>query len=472
MAGARIQKGLSQGMKAVLRLTGQQHEDLKRHLFPGDGREAVALVRCGRLAGSDPYVLCAHEILRVPHEVCRVREPDLVYWPPQTGHALYERAAERSMAILKVHSHPAGYDKFSIQDDRSDKELFQALHGWTDDGLPHASAVMLPSGRMFGRLVDRSCRFHVIERIAIAGDEILFFDADPAVVKDETQLRTSQAFGDRTTTLLKKLKIGIVGCSGTGSWVIEQLARLGVGHLVLVDPDIVERKNLNRVVNTQLADTEGVRQKVLALAEALGRHGTGTVVTPIGGMLFDKVTARALASCDVVFGCMDKFEGRDRLNRIASFYLVPYFDLGVRLDADGEGGISNVSGTVNYMLPDGSSLLSRGCYSPKTLREEVLRRTNPDQYRQEADDGYIKNAKVDSPAVISVNGFCASMAVNELLARIHPYRDGKLAEERRQQFDLKNSFWMQLDDTSPCPVLSKHAGRGDMEPFLNCTGHA
>ena len=63
-------------------------------------------------------------------------------------------------------------------------------------------------------------------------------------------LRTRQAFGDGTTDLLRSLSVGVAGCSGTGSWVIELLGRLGIGRLVLVDPDTIECKNMNRIVNS------------------------------------------------------------------------------------------------------------------------------------------------------------------------------------------------------------------------------
>ncbi|WP_206170915.1 HesA/MoeB/ThiF family protein [Phragmitibacter flavus] len=410
----------------------------------------------------------AHEVFLVPHSDCRVREPDCVYWPPAVGHELYDRAAAKSMGILKIHSHPAGFDRFSHLDDQSDKELFQSLHSWTDDGLPHASAVMLPDGKMFGRFVGPSGEFHLIDRISVIGDHIRLFDREQNRAIDDAQLRTAQAFGDQTTLLLKRLRVAVVGCSGTGSWVIEQLVRLGVGQLVIVDPDVVERKNLNRIVNSNLSQAERKASKVAALAAALRAHGTGTEITPLEGLLFDEGIAKAVAGCDVVFGCMDKFEGRDRLNRLAVFYLLAYIDLGVRLDADGKGGIDNVCGAVHYLLPDGSSLLSRGCYSSETLRVEALLRTDPAQYKAELDEGYIKGAKVDSPAVISVNGFCASMAVNELLARLHPYRENRLEDERFHSFDLRNCDWTQREEGAACKLLAKKAGRGDMTPFLDC----
>ncbi len=454
-------------MARAIRMTGVQYELLRRHLFPGDGNEAVALVLCGRLHQDDGHILCAYEIHPIPHESCRERTPDRVTWNPEHGRSIFEKAALRSMAVLKIHSHPGGYDMFSEFDDKSDSDLFSSLHAWTDDGLPHASAVMLPTGRIFARFVNRNGSFQEVDKILIVGDEIRLFRAENAEIVDEAQLRTSQTFGDKTTQLLKYLRVGVVGCSGTGSWTIEQLSRLGVGQLLLVDPDVVEEKNLNRIVNSSESDARNKKAKVESLRDAISTHGTKNEIEVLQASLLEEAAAKRLAGCDVLFGCMDSVEGRDRLNRLAVFYTLPYFDLGVRLDADGVGGISNVSGVVHYLIPDGSSLLSRGAYSSEALRIEALRRTDPEQYRRELDDGYIKGAKVDSPAVISVNGFCATMAVNELLARIHPYRSGKLAEERRQQFDLKNCFWHQLEDGPQCSVLAKFAGRGDMQPFLN-----
>jgi len=41
-------------------------------------------------------------------------------------------------------------------------------------------------------------------------------------------------------------RVAVIGCGGLGGFVIEELARLGVGQLVAVDPDIFEEHNLNR----------------------------------------------------------------------------------------------------------------------------------------------------------------------------------------------------------------------------------
>src|SRR3546814_13121299 len=95
----------------------------------------------------------------------------------------------------------------------------------------------------------------------------------------------------------------------------------------------------------------------------IDRIGLGTKVEIVEGFADSPEAIARLATCDVLFGCMDSIEGRDTLNRIATFYTLPYFDLGVRIDAAGSGGVNAVSGVVNYIQPCGSSLTSRGVSS-------------------------------------------------------------------------------------------------------------
>jgi hypothetical protein len=448
-------------------MTGAQHALLFAHLFPGDGKEAVAVALCGRRNGEDRQTLCIHEVQLIPYDRCQ-RDPLRITWRTEIIIDLLHKAAKKGFAVLKIHSHPGDYPQFSEVDDQADKELFPSVHGWTDDGLPHASAVMLHAGRVFGRFVTADGQFEDIDRVAVSGDDLLFFDAGDALPETgEEQLRTRQAFGEETPAVLCRLRIAIIGCSGTGSWVAEQLTRLGAGELLLADPDRVERKNLNRIVGSIAEDAAENRFKVEALASRLPAYGTGTFIIPVARSILSREVACQLGDCDVLFGCVDSLEGRDVLNRVATFYNIPYFDVGVQLRADGKGGIETVCGSVHYLLPDGSSLLSRGVYTSKMLADESLRRTDPDEYEQQLREGYIRGVNVDSPAVISVNGFCASMAVNEFLARAHPFRIESNADYRWQQLDIVNSFWQPRRCDEPCRLLAKHTGRGDMEPFLN-----
>ena len=58
--------------------------------------------------------------------------------------------------------------------------------------------------------------------------------------------RTRLLFGDSGVAKLKNATVMVVGCGAVGSFAIEALARTGVGHLIVVDFDVVEESNINR----------------------------------------------------------------------------------------------------------------------------------------------------------------------------------------------------------------------------------
>src|ERR1039458_426827 len=119
---------------------------------------------------------------------------------------------------------------------------------------------------------------------------------------------------------------------------------------------------------------------------------------------------------------MDGVEGRHLLNRLAAFYVLPYFDVGLKLEADGHGGVDAACGAVHYIRPDGSTLQDRKVYNAEQLKAAGLGRTDPKAYREQVKAVYIKGVAEDRPAVISINMQMASAAINEFLARLHPYR--------------------------------------------------
>lgn len=451
-------------------MTGGQHARLAAHLFPGDGNEAVAVALCGRRAADAGHVLCVRAVEPIPHAACPVREPDRVTWPVGLIRPLLDEAARRGLAVVKFHSHPGGHPAFSRQDDRADRELFAAVGDWLDGPAPHASVVMLPDGGLFGRAVTPDGAFAPLESLAVVGDDLRYWFADPELPGGvpEFARRHAQAFGAGTTSVLRRLAVAVVGCSGTGSPVVEQLARLGVGRLVLVDPDAVEEKNLNRIVHATMADARAGRAKVEVVAEAVRRMGLGTEVDPVRAHLLTPEAVRRVAGCDVAFGCTDSAEARHLLNRLAAFYCLPYIDVGVRLEADGAGGVSQICGTVHYLRPGGSSLLSRGAITMEAVRAEGLRRTDPAAYRDQVASKYITGVREDRPAVVSVNMHYASLAVLELLARLHDYRaDGNAPFARLGSSLTDPRFEPVGPDGDPCPALARHVGRGDVAPLLD-----
>jgi hypothetical protein len=308
-----------------------------------------------------------------------------------------------------------------------------------------------------------------VELVAVAGDGIQVWHAEGGYTLPEFVRRHAQAFGAGTVERLRRMTIVVVGCSGTGSPLIEQLVRLGVGCLILIDPDRVEWKNLNRINMTTAADANLGRYKVDVLAEAIGRIGLGTRVVPLAMNLESPTAIRAAASADLVIGCVDSWYGRDLLNRLAAFYVLPYLDLGVELTALPAGGIDQLWGAVHYLQPAGSSLKSRGAYTSEHVRAELLKRDDPEEYKRRLKSKYIRGVQEDRPAVISVNTLIASMAVNELLARIHRYRIPPDSDFAGQRIGLHEGDWIRDPESKfpVCPILDKEVGRGDVIPLLD-----
>jgi hypothetical protein len=454
----------------TLAFSGDQHEHLRKFLYPGDGLEAVALLLCGHRAGDRRHRLTVREVHDIPYEHCSKRTPTTVAWSTDYIDNILERAAAEKLSVIKVHSHPNGYAAFSRTDDESDAKFLPNVRGWIEADLLHGSAVMLPDGQMFGRILSGD-QLISIDCISVAGDDLHFWYADAGSVAAPSFVAShAQAFDEGTIERLRRLSVVVVGGSGTGSPTVEQLMRLGVGEIVIIDDDWMEDRNVNRILNSTMADAEAKRPKVEVLAEAIERAGLGTRVISINKNLWDPEVVRAVAQSDALFGCMDSIDGRYLLNTISTYYNIPYFDIGIRLIAEtsgtGKGRIQEVCGTVNYVRPGRSSLMSRDLFSMQDVAAAGLARNDPQAHDRQVKDGYIRGIQGRRPAVISVNMFGASLAVNEFLARLHPYREQSNNEYASVTFSLASMEIIYDPEEGICPVLSGRVGFGDRTPLL------
>ena len=452
----------------TLALTGAQHASLKAHLFPGDGKEAAAIALCGRRAGRHRQRLVVRELHPVPYTVCTRRAPDGISWPVEWMDDLLDRAAAEGLSVIKVHSHPAEYRRFSEADDRSDARLFAGIHALVDLPVPHASVIMLADGSMLGRTVGPAGEYDPLAAITVAGDDIDIWHHVPPIPSARALEvgRATPAFGHQMTAALSRLTAAVVGCSGTGSIVIEQLARLGFGRLILVDPEKVERKNLNRIVNAAWHDADAGVSKVAVATRAIAAMGLGTEVEVQAGNLIARSAAEAVAEADILFGCLDSAEARDVLNRISTHYLIPYIDVGVRIGALPDGTIDRIDGVVHYIQPGGASLLSREAYRVSQVSAEGLKRRNPALYAARLHEKYIDGAAEEAPAVISVNMTMASLAVSECLARLYRTRNSANRDFAITRVNLAEMEIETIAEGEPCPIFAPAVGAGDASPPL------
>ncbi|HAS90147.1 MAG TPA: thiamine biosynthesis protein ThiF [Desulfovibrio sp.] len=455
----------------ILTFTEEQHLALKAHFYAGDGKEGVAFAVCGQCEGAKRHRLLVQEIIIVPNDSCSFRSDCAVTWSTDLIEPLLDKIEGKRLSVVKIHNHPNGLSSFSEVDDQSDSALLSALNGYLENEVPHGSAIMLANGHMFGRIWDKTNEFISLTSINVVGDDLHYWYSNQCE-RGECDFTASHAqlFGKGTTERLRELSVAIVGCSGTGSPLAEQLARLGVKRLTLIDDDIIEARNVNRIYNSTMDDVEAGKKKVELIKCALDRIGIETDINAIPYNLWDPRSVKAVAECDIVFGCMDSVDGRYLLNFIATYYMLPYFDIGIRLEADPtgleQGAIREVCGTIHYLQPGRSSLVSRGLFSMDDVSSAGLRRVDPQAYSTQEAEGYISGVVETSPAVISVNTLGASLAVNELLSRLHPYREEGNSEYSQVIFSLSSMEIFGEPEDNSCLMFRDKVGVGDITPLL------
>jgi hypothetical protein len=455
----------------VFCMTADFHRELYENLFPGDGKESVALGLCGISNSVDRKRLTLHKIVFIPNESCRVRTQSQVTWSTEILQELLMEAAKKKLSIVKIHSHPTGYERFSRLDDLSDDSLYNIKDAWLDKGSLCVSLVMLPDSSIFGRVIRGEKNYQVIDSIQTVGDDIRFLSQHrlrPFLTAADR--KNSQTLGEGTITQLRNLRVGVIGCSGTGSVVIEQLMRLSVGKLVLVDPDRLETKNLNRILNSTKDDAAKGNPKVEVLADFINKVDSEIEVATYSQNVFESELAlKDLSVCDALFGCVDTVDGRHLINLLSTYYCIPFFDLGVKITADGLGGIEKICGTVHYVRPGASSLLTRGVYTIDDLNSAALYRANPEEYENLVQEKYIKNVNVERPAVISVNMAVASAAVNEFLCRIHQIRSEAMSNYAVLRICISDGYVQYESEAEQVQDLNLQqcVGLGDRVPFLN-----
>lgn len=458
-------------METSLTITNSQFEQIRAHLFDPDGLEGVAILLCGRSTSANICRFMVHQVHCLPHSDC-TRTAQAVTWPTRLIEPLLDVAQAKGLAVIKIHSHRVDFRSFSDTDDRADAELFPTIYAWLDSDMPHGSAVLLPDGEILIRTVASDGTFLPGSKVLLIGDDLKFSIANAKAsfeTANQSDIKNAQAFGPGTVSILKRLRVGVVGCSGTGAPTIEQLARLGVGSLVLVDDDKIKEKNLNRITYSTSTHAQDGAFKVDVLRSAIESIGTGIQVSALPKPIHDPEAIRALSTCDILFGCVDSVDGRHILNKISTFYSIPYIDVGVRLEADGKGGIDQICGSINYLQPGKSTLLSRNVYTSAQLDAAMLERSDPERHASLLREKYITGVNVDRPAVISVNYLFSALAVNELLARLHGYRID--ANENFAQVMLSISigaFFLKAEaDFVGITGQEKYVGRGNMEPLLD-----
>lgn len=120
---------------------------------------------------------------------------------------------------------------------------------------------------------------------------------------------------------LFRSRVVVVGAGGLGGYILEQLARLGIGQLVSIDADVFEENNLNR----QLLSTPAKlgEAKVEVAAERIGEVNPAVTLKPVRELFSKANGAALLADVDCVVDAVDNMTARLELEAVCEELGVP-----------------------------------------------------------------------------------------------------------------------------------------------------
>ena len=401
-------------------------------------------------------------------------------------HALVEMTGRYDVdTIIDVHTHPftPASVSFSATDDGDERTFFQFLND-RFEGIKYASIVFSQrrySARVWafgndsgssssssgsrGSRSSRSSGKSITARKAVlktqtsreniaSADFQEYTDEqyEKMVVteKDGFFNRSALALGlDVMRTIMHDQVISIVGVGGLGSIVAEHLIHMGFHEVNLIDPDVLELSNLNRVVGAYYEDAQQKRFKVDVVKRHLTHINPKATVLAYKSDVHDREMEKVLALSDWIIVATDNHASRLRVQQLSIQYFVPLISVGVNITVK-DGKIEDMSGEV--ITARAGDYVCLQClnrinpikvaserHADKTIREALVKR------------GYVSGMDVKEPAVKTLNTTLATMAVEVL---VNQYTD-----VRRHVPVLvyeNNEYMSMYEDTESVEQRNKH----------------
>lgn len=451
-------------------------DELWGHMFRDDGDEHGAAILAGVASGPTGKRLIARELIKARDGIDYV--PGIHGYRRLTPEFVRDsimRARDEGLAYLAVHNHGGTTAVgFSGDDRASHVRGYPALLDIAR-GQP-VGALVLATGAVAGDLWLGADQVLSLSETRIIGRTIRRLYAAPPTANQAVMAifdRQTRIFGAAGQALLRGACVGVLGAGGGGMLLVEYLARLGVGSLIVVDPDRVSETNLPRLPGARASDVYGPLGRRLGrllgfrgrlkvrLAERLAREANHSIrFTGLAADVADPDVAARLREVDFLFCAADSMRARLIFNALVQQYAIPGIQLGAKVASDAKlGEITDVRSVVRPVLPGVGCLWCNGLISPSGLAEESL---SPDVL---AAQRYVDDASIAAPAVITLNAVAASLAANDFLLAFTGMpatgHDGYLTvDHRRGRFAVEQP---RRDDACSECGLGPHSrfARGD-----------
>jgi molybdopterin/thiamine biosynthesis adenylyltransferase len=383
--------------------------DLRQHLFRPDGDEHGAVILAGRAEGPRSPRLLARELILATDGVD--------YVEGTTGYRALKaefvrdaalRARDEKLSYLAVHNHFGTTTVgFSGIDLASHERGYPALRKITRQVV--GGLVFTPKAAVGDLWLPDGTRAPLAEVVIPAGNLVrLTAVASTPGSSDARHDRQVRLFGERGQQTFGRMRVAVVGLGGVGSLIVELLARLGVGHLVLIDRDTVDATNLPRLVAAEPDDIG--RHKTDLAARNAQRANPTIALTVITEHVQHPDALQAIATCDWIFLAADTNAARHWVNQTVQQQLIPATQAGVKIPVDATGQIGRIHVAVRQYIPGNGCMWCNGLINPTDLALDML----PDNVQKQA--RYLD--EIPAPSVIALNSIAAGQAVNHFMLTV------------------------------------------------------
>jgi hypothetical protein len=373
---------------------------------------------------------------------------------------------DRNLDVVHIHTHFGdATPSFSSIDDRYESEYAQFLSS-SYRKKPH-----LISG-VFNESLEKS-KFRLWNRrgtnhTAIQFSNSWFIPVDNNIALSETNpiFVRQKVFGETVQQQLGQLKVALIGCGGIGAVFAEQLARLGVKHWVLIDPDRLETVNLNRMPAATVEMVEQWWHKVHYVKWLIKRtYALGSHVRALPISVEDEEAKAEIATADLIVVATDNHRSRQVAQELALQYALPLVCLGTHIEVKPNSQPRMYCRVTVPPVGGGWCLM---CGNIINLQQAALESapTEIAEIAQEA--GYLPG--IDDPAVYWLNSICASTGVGV----IHGMISGFLNVDAGLDwiYDFPNSNWLKTNTehlhTDDCYFCSSDVATSVCEEVLVC----
>lgn len=330
--------------------------------------------------------------------------------------------------LIDVHTHPFGAEgvSFSGVDDKDEKDFLKFLTKHFDD-LNYASIVFSQteySARVWSMNKGKPAYKYALIKTQTAPENIKstdfkkegFYDFDSNDLLDKEGYfdRSVLALGLNTMRLMtRNQKITIVGVGGLGSVIAENLVHLGFQQINLIDNDVIELSNLNRIVGAYFSDAQEKTFKVDAIKRHLININPNIEVNAFRNNIYDGEVEKIIATSDWILLATDNHSSRYKTQELSIKYFVPLISVGVNITVR-DSEITDMSGEViTARVGDSICLNCLGRINQTKVHFDLL----PDEAIKVklVDRGYISGNDIKEPAVKTLNSFLANIAVETLI---------------------------------------------------------